>query len=797
MTPVSGHRIPMTDPATILIVEDDKALLAGIADLIEVSDIGYDVEVLTASDGTGGLTVLGEQIPDLIISDIMMPRMGGYEFLSQIRSNPRWLHIPVIFLSAKGTPDEIREGRLSGAELYVTKPYDSDELLQLIQSQLDRAFQLQMDREQRLQLLRSNIVQVLNHEFRTPLTYVTAYYDLLADGLFIEEVDILWEYLRGIQAGATRLRHLVNDLIMVIELRTGELSARFKRQSALITDLGDSLRSLCERYKRDHEGHGLHFTFQINDPVPVVYGPRDILLNACERIIDNAVKFSIHQQGGAEVRISVDTKKDELWIKVEDNGIGLPDSEYMQIFDLFYQHNRPILEQQGAGTGLTIARGLIELHSGHIEVSSEEGWGSSFTIILPTSSHAVDGDHAFLHLSPSSKPATVLLVEDELHLLDGLCDLLELLDSDYQLTVLTASNGIDALAILERQSVDLIISDIMMPSMDGYQFLNEVRSNRALIHIPFIFLTAKSERHDILRGFRSGVEEYITKPYDGQDLFDLIIAQLDRHFERQGLVQSDFEELKRGILNVLLPGLRIPLEAVSEYSQKLSSALSTAQTEEDLLAQLTGIQAGSSQLTRLAEDFMFLAELQTGEARKSFEHRSESTNVATILDEVSKEYNLQGGPHILNFTREMDFDIPAVMVERQLLWNCLERLIEVVSTIAVEQFKNSDREAEIGPRRHVREIILSAAVEGTNVCLSVSARETHLETEEADEMSSLLSSPELVVLELSEHNPGLMIVKGAVDLHDGRIFVENTLEQGLTFKIVLPAIAPATTMVTE
>jgi two-component system sensor histidine kinase/response regulator len=786
----------MTDPATVLIVEDDKALLAGIADLIEISNIGYDVEVLTASDGTGGLSVLGEQIPDLIISDVMMPRMGGYEFLSQIRSNPRWLHIPVIFLSAKGTPNEIREGRLSGAELYVTKPYDSDELLQLIQSQLERAFQLQKDREQRLQLLRSNIVQVLNHEFRTPLTYVTAYYDLLADGLFNEEVDILWEYLRGIQVGATRLRRLVNDLILVIELRTGELSARFKRQSTLITDLGDSLRTLFERYKDEHEGHGLHFVCQIIDPVPAVYGHRDILLDACERIIDNAVKFSIHQQGGAEVRISVDSEQDELWIKVEDNGIGLPDSEYMQIFDLFYQHNRPILEQQGAGTGLTIARGLIELHKGHIEVSSEEGWGSSFTIILPTSSREVDGDHAFAHLSLPTKPATVLLVEDELHLLEGLCDLLEILESDYQLTVLSASNGIDALAILERQSVDLIISDVMMPSMDGYQFLNEVRRNRALIHIPFIFLTAKSERHDVLRGFRSGAEEYITKPYDGQDLFDLVIAQLDRHFERQGIVQNDFEELKRGILNVLLPGLRIPLEAVSEYSQKLSVALSTAQTEEDLLGQLTGIQAGSSQLTRLAEDFMFLAELQTGEARNSFEHRSEPANIATILDEVSKEYNRNGESRLLNFTSELDFDVPAVMVERQLLWNCLERLIEVVSTIAVEQFSNSDQEADVRPGTRSREIILSSAVEGNCVCLSVSTRETHLETDEVNGMSSLLSSQELVVLELSEHNPGLMIIKGAVDLHDGHIIVENTLEQGVTFKIILPAIVPATTMVT-
>jgi DNA-binding response OmpR family regulator len=430
----------------------------------------------------------------------------------------------------------------------------------------------------------------------------------------------------------------------------------------------------------------------------------------------------------------------------------------------------------------------VTLHNGHISVASEEGIGSSFTVILPAYTRSPTDDRAPDHPWKNVKPATILLVEDEVHLLHGIRDLLDLLDSDYQLTILTASSGSEALAILKRHPVDLIISDIMMPGMDGYQFLAQVRKDRTLIHIPFIFLTAKSERQDVFHGLRSGVEEYITKPYNGQELFDLVVVQLDRHYERQGLIQSDFEELKRGILNVLLPGLRIPLEAVSEYSRKLAGTLNTAETEDDLLSQLSVIQAGSSQLTRLAEDFIFLAELQTGEARKSFKLRAEPGNAAAILDEVSREYNRKNEQSDLKFHRIIDLNLPMVNIDRQLLGNCLERLIEVVSNIGM--VGHDDRLSDTITSQDKKNLTLSSSVDGNDVRLSVTIEKSQLDREDSDRIGVLLASPDLVVLELAEYDPGLMIVKGAVDLHSGWIFVENASEHGATFKIVLPAIMP-------
>jgi signal transduction histidine kinase len=323
--------------------------------------------------------------------------------------------------------------------------------------------------------LRSNIVQVLNHEFRTPLTYVTAYYDLLAEGLLSEDIDLLWEYLRGIQVGAARLKHLIDDLITVMELRTGELAARYRRKALPIIDLEENLSYLCKRYRLEHESKGVSIHCMISESLPSVFGQRDLLMDACDRLIDNAVKFSVHQSAGAEVRVQAIATNGEVRITVEDNGLGLPDSECMQIFDLFYQYNRPVLEQQGAGTGLTIARGLIELHDGRIVVASEEGKGSSFTIILPALGYDQFGNALAKDPEQTRKPATVLIVEDELNLLAGLRDLVELMDGDYVPTVLTASGGSEALDILEKQTVNLIISDIMMPGMDGYELLSRVR----------------------------------------------------------------------------------------------------------------------------------------------------------------------------------------------------------------------------------------------------------------------------------------------------------------------------------
>ena len=353
-----------------------------------------------------------------------------------------------------------------------------------------------------------------------------------------------------------------------------------------------------------------------------------------DRLLDNAVKFTHVQVGQEKVIWCLHApRKGEVFLTVADTGIGFPHISGL-IFDVFYQHNRERLEQQGSELGSLSSRVMLSCIE-HGLMSSQVGAGSTFTVVLPAHQDSGPSRAGDAH---QRRTAMLLLVEDDLHLLEGLKDLLQLARGRYKLKVVTARDGQEGLTMLERYQPDLIISDIMMPVKSGYEFLHEVRANPAWVQIPFIFLTAKGEREDIHLGRRSGAEEYITKPYDFDELVDLIMAQLDRYFQRQGALNQSFENLKRSILAMLRPDFRGPLDLVTSYTQRLADSLEHAETDADMMASLQGIQASSQRLTRLVEDFIAMAEYKTGEARTSYTMRAELLkNVGAILYEAVYE----------------------------------------------------------------------------------------------------------------------------------------------------------------
>jgi DNA-binding response OmpR family regulator len=766
----------MVKAATILLVEDDVALQDGISDLLEVSDLGYAIQVMTASDGREGLDILENTLPDLVISDITMPRMGGFEFLQHIRDNPAWVQIPVIFLTARGTRQDVLEGRRSGAELYITKPYESDELMQLVRSQLDRTFELQNDHQRQMDVLSRNIVQLLHHEFRTPLTYVTAYSEMLAEDLSSADVDTLPEYLRGIQAGTARLSRLIEDLVQVLELRTGEAALKFKQQARPINNLSQLLTALCQSRQAECERIDIKFNCQISTDLPPIFGEPDSLVDICDRLLDNAVKFSRYRRYGTpEISMSTSMRDNEVLLNIKDNGIGFPERVQSRIFDLFFQFNREKMEQQGAGAGLAIVKGVVDLHGGKLTVQSREGVGSEFTIAIPM--HGNSDRDSVDELEEARKQATVLLVEDEWYLLEGLRDLLETIDSGYELGILTALNGRQGLEVLARNRPDLIVSDIMMPHMDGYEFLRQVRQNPAWVHIPFIFLTAKGERHDVLRGRRSGVEEYITKPYNSMELFDLIVAVLDRHFEKQGSIQQDFEELKRGVLGVLLQDFRSPLTNVSDYSQKLSENIEVAQTDAALTAYLQGILAGSSRVNRLVEDFIYLAELRTGEAVSTFDLRARPANISALLQDASQLWLGSTEHSQIQISYEFNEELSPALLDTEAMTNCIERLMD----LTMEQVQHAS----------TPDLFLSSFQDNGSINIRIGSRSSSLSEEIVEEIETLLSLPEPTTLEWSGFEPGLSIAKGTINLHGGRIRLKNIAGRGFAFEIRLPAYLPA------
>ncbi len=765
----------MSESATILLVEDDRPLLDGIADLLEVSDIGYSLQVIKTTDGEEGLQAVAKYEPDLVISDIMMPRMGGFEFLERLRSQQPWVHIPVIFLTARGTPTDVIKGRLSGVELYLTKPYDSDELLQMVRSQLNRAVQLQGDRQRRLHSLSRNIVQLLNHEFRTPLTYVTAYYELLADGALHEDPESLREYLRGIQIGASRLSQLVGNLVRLMSLRTGQAANEIRDRSEIINDLDRLLMGICGPRKGPEPEQSVNVRCHLPHYLPPIYGHRDSLFAMLDCLIDNAVKFSfMNADKVPSVVLTAKSRDQEVWISVIDNGIGVPEEAREQIFDLFYQHDREELEQQGAGAGLAIVDGLARLHGGRVEVTSVPAKGSKFSVILPVRQSSLET------LAPPATekiPATILLVEDEWYLLEGLRDLMGVFESPYELKVLTASDGEHGLEVLADCEPDLIITDIMMPQMDGYEFLQAIRKNPAWVHIPVIFLTAKGDHQDILRGRSLGAEEYITKPYEVTQLFSLITAQLDRFFQRKSAMESDFEELKRNVLELLMSDMNMPLGVVSEYSDRMAANLERVQSEEDLLIYLEAIEKGSLDVTRLISDFMMLVELRTGQATDWYSLQSRPSELNSVVEQASLMAKASGNEPRLFLEHKLSRDVGMVMIDPDLLAQCLSRLVSLIVTLCLEcsEVLINIETLQIGDEA---ELILST--------LSVG-----LTNEEIAEVNILLSRPESFILELSQYDPALLMAKGVVHYHGGRIALEQGDDQRFSIVIKLPVYQSA------
>ncbi len=747
-----------TKPATILLVEDDRSMLEGIRDLLTLVDIGYDIDVITAGNGRIGLENIQQQVPDLIISDIMMPELDGFEFLRRVRQNPEWAHIPVIFLTAKGSKQDIHKGRTSGADLYITKPFNSVEFLELVGSQLDRAFQLQASRQQSLAGLKKSILQILNHEFRTPLTYVTAYYEMLADSMNrLQEDENFQEFLRGIQVGCVRLTRLVEDFIQVLEIRTGEMQAHYEENAQLITNLPQLVRQAISDVQESTSHHQVAILY---DPpsscCPPVYGDVEGLRQLFRRLLQNAVKFTASQKRKeGHVYVTTEVVEKQIKIKFVDEGVGFPPRVKDRLFDLFFQYNREVLEQQGAGTGLTIAKALVELHGGQIEAANRvDEKGSVFTVTLPVFE---PGQRQALPVpeQEGQRTAKVLVVEDDPHLLVGLQELLEIFDGTYLLSVRTASNGRIGLEALAQQKPDLIISDIMMPEMGGYEFLQKVRQNPDWVQIPFIFLTAKGERDDIHRGRRSGAEEYITKPYDSDELLDLVVTQLDRHFLVQGALNQDFEALKRSILQLITPDFRLPLSTVSEYTAKLVSDMKDVQTDQDLKQSLYGIKDGSKKLSRLVEDLIALAELETGELETAFSLRAQPVrDLGLYLYEAGQAHQLAAEQAGITIQCQLKAEMPQVFSDGVSLQSGLQRLVE----LAVNYCRKAGYQGKLG---------LQAKETDSEVHLVV---HVPVLVPEAD-AAAFAGDGDTAVL--PDVDPSIRILQGVVALHNGRIQLQS------------------------
>ncbi|MBL8131314.1 MAG: hybrid sensor histidine kinase/response regulator [Anaerolineae bacterium] len=362
--------------ARILVVEDDLNLLEGIQTVLELDHYA----VVCAENGVQAVEVLrSTPLPDLIVSDIMMPQMDGIELLKAVRAVPEWVRIPFIFLTARGERQDIQRGKQLGVDDYLVKPFDAEDLVSTIRNKLRRWEDLQISYERSMEEMKKRILTILNHEFRTPLTYVVAYADMLEDAKQAEYNEEEMEtFLQGVSTGAVRLRRLIENFIQLVEMETGDARKTYEMRRTAITDVREMIE---DAYRELLSWRTVSQEVSIMvDPVQTFVADAAYLRTALVQLIDNAVKFS---ETDRAIVIGAHMVEDSVCLWVQDQGRGIDPSELKHIFETFYQINRKRFEDPGTGTGLSIVQKIVELHGGYAEVDSAPGIGSRFSLYIP------------------------------------------------------------------------------------------------------------------------------------------------------------------------------------------------------------------------------------------------------------------------------------------------------------------------------------------------------------------------------------------------------------------------------
>ena len=404
--------------------------------------------------------------------------------------------------------------------LYLVRRYELNRFNLKNDLKLER---VETDTLRKLDHLKSHFFTNISHEFRTPLTLIIGQIEILLDS---EDDRNRKKRLISVNSNAEQLLALINQLLDLSKLEAGKMEFAPEKQN-IVSFLKNhlfSFESLAET-----KNISLNFT-SARATIPVGF-EADKMEKVFFNLFMNAFKFT---EAGGRIDLSVETPQpDVVEIRVKDSGIGISKDRLPYIFDRFYQADPSSTRKyEGTGIGLALAHELITLHNGTINVESEEGVGSEFIIRLPyqeefvsESNDTVLNEHIIGEaVSPASAlpdfdallsehDEIVLIVEDNG---DVRSFIAEQLRGEYK--ILEAANGMEGIAVSQGTIPDLIITDLMMPEMDGYAFSEKIRSDEKTSHIPIIMLTAKAGLDPKIEGLEAGIDAWLTKPFHVKEL---------------------------------------------------------------------------------------------------------------------------------------------------------------------------------------------------------------------------------------------------------------------------------------
>ena len=606
----------------ILIVEDSLTQALKLQYILEQHDYG----VAVADNGQAALDYLKEHAPALVISDIVMPEMDGYEMCRRIKEKESLKGIPVILLTSLSDPVDVIRGLQCGADNFITKPYQEDFLISRVKSVLinrelrrtasgdwgfkiffrGEQYTITSDRMQMVDLLFSsfeNAVQKnqelenairelkatqeelalakeaaekanqakslflanMSHDIRTPMNGIIGMTDLCLDTKLTDEQK---EYLGMVKTSADSLLSLLNDILDFSKIE-GDMLELEQIDFNLNNAVEDTVKSLA--YLAHNKGLELACRIHRNVPVALVGDPgrlRQVIVN----LAGNSLKFTEKGEVVVEVKLEDEGEDDVLLhFLVRDTGIGIPREKQEKIFEAFSQADESTTRQYGGtGLGLSISSKLAAMMGGKIWVESEQGAGSTFQFTARFGLQKMPLSHGKTDLS-DLKGLPVLIIDDN----ETNREILKEVLLSWEMSP-TVAGGEDTLRVLEDagrsgRPFSLVLLDAHASEKDGFGIALEIKENSDWT-APMIMMTSSvGMRGDAEKCRRLGIAAYLTKPIKQSELFDAILTVLDI----DGAESGENDLVTKHSVREGRAGLRILLAEDNVVNQRLAAKVLT------------------------------------------------------------------------------------------------------------------------------------------------------------------------------------------------------------------------------
>lgn len=671
--------------------------------------------------------------------------------------------------------------------------------------------------------LKEEFLAITSHELRTPLYGIIGISEGLRAGAAGKITSDMDNQLSLIVTSGKRLTNLVNDMLDLSKLNHNALDIQSK--PLCLSQLVDVILIVFRSFVKDKQ---LKLVNNIAANLPDVYADE----NRLKQILFNLVGNAINYTESGEIILSAKQVKGKMIISVSDTGKGIPESQLTTIFEPFRQGDNSISRNVGGtGIGLTITKRLVELHGGKIEVKSQLGRGSIFNFSLPISKQnnhveevatlinephfAKDLTNTPIILTPKidtgKKVFKIIVADDDVINLQVLINQLSV--ESYEVVAVT--NGPEVLKAMEEHQIDLLILDIMMPKMSGFEVCQLLREKYTLTELPILMLTAKNQMADKVTSFAVGANDYLTKPCDREELISRVKTLLDlrqltkeltsinrllehrvnertialeitnKNLETVNQELREMEKARVQLLSSISHELGTPITLIQSYIQSVREGL----IEENNSRYLDMIHKKLLLLDRLTKDLFDLAKLQSKEISLHFHPIHLEDWLEHVLQSIESDIKQSGR----EFSRQtivygemtesliLNVDIDRMdQVFSNLTWNAVKHTSQKIGKITVAiDFDIAQKSSNLVDEGHLYGKIIIKVIdngEGINDADLPFIFDRFYQTSDSTKIKS------------NGTGLGLAITKEIIHSHKGEIWVESTVEKGSIFYIALPII---------